>query len=267
MDSYNWAQIDYAAVPQTFLEYLDTYTALEAVQAYKQQSYELLHLQSGHHVLDAGSGSGSDVRALASMVGPTGRVVGVDNSQTMIRAAQRRAAQYAQAAYCPGSVYRLQFANNLFDSARADNLLTYLLRPQRALAEMVRVVRPGGRVVVSEPDWETLLLDMPNQVLTRKVVDFRRKSLLQGRAGRQLPRRLRQAGLVERAIVPVTLVVTDYATANRLFQLKETACYMESMGLLSRREVHTWLEKAQTLDHNGRFFSSVTLFTVGGRKL
>ena len=48
-------------------------------------------MQEGHHILDVGCGTGDDVLALARIVGETGRVVGIDNSETMIAEARQRA--------------------------------------------------------------------------------------------------------------------------------------------------------------------------------
>jgi ubiquinone/menaquinone biosynthesis C-methylase UbiE len=59
-------------------------------QAIKRQSYELLQLERGAAVLDVGCGTGNDALALAAIVGPTGRVVGIDCSTTMLEVANRR---------------------------------------------------------------------------------------------------------------------------------------------------------------------------------
>lgn len=87
-----FGNVDRATRPETFVRFLDTVTGIEAVQAYKRRSYNLLRLRAGNHVLDVGCGTGDDVRAMASKVGPSGRAVGIDNSQVMISEAKKRSA-------------------------------------------------------------------------------------------------------------------------------------------------------------------------------
>ena len=84
-----FGSVDRAAGPEAFVKYLDTVTGLEAAQAYKQRSYELLNLKPGHRVLDVGCGTGDDVCAMAKIVGLSGRVVGIDNSEVMIAEAKK----------------------------------------------------------------------------------------------------------------------------------------------------------------------------------
>ncbi len=59
-----------------------------------------MHIQPGHAVLDVGCGPGTDTIVLAGLVGPTGRVVGVDSDATMIAEADRRAEQAGCSAWC-----------------------------------------------------------------------------------------------------------------------------------------------------------------------
>jgi ubiquinone/menaquinone biosynthesis C-methylase UbiE len=88
-------------------------------------------------VLDVGAGAGDDLRALAELVSPGGRVVGVDLNPT--------SAEVQRADACA-----LPFADGTFDACRCDRTLQHVADPQKALAEMVRVTKPGGTVVVSE---------------------------------------------------------------------------------------------------------------------
>src|SRR5262245_29518455 len=86
----DFTDIDRSADPGGFVRVLDALTALDCIRTYKQRSFELLDLQPGASVLDLGCGTGEDVQDLARLVGPSGRVVGVDCSETVIAQARAR---------------------------------------------------------------------------------------------------------------------------------------------------------------------------------
>src|SRR5207302_1676005 len=94
-----------------------------------------------------------------------------------------------------GDAGHLPLANGAFDGCRAERLLMHLRDPAAALAELCRVARPGGRVVVAEVDSGSRVLDAPDRAVTRKILDHYCDSLPNGWIGRQLPRLFRQAGL------------------------------------------------------------------------
>ena len=85
-----FTDIDRSADPGGFVQVLDALTALDFIRAYKRRTFELLDLQPGDRVLDLGCGTGEDVQELARLVGPSGRVVGVDRSETVIAEARER---------------------------------------------------------------------------------------------------------------------------------------------------------------------------------
>jgi len=80
----DFSQVDQATEPGRFVRCLDGVSALEQVQAAKQLTFKLLAVLAGSHLLDVGCGTGEDVLALAVLVGPAGRVVGVDQSRVMM---------------------------------------------------------------------------------------------------------------------------------------------------------------------------------------
>ena len=85
-----FTDIDRSADPGGFVRVLDALTALDCIRAYKRRTFELLELQPGASILDLGCGAGDDVQELARLVGPSGRVVGVDCSETVIAEACER---------------------------------------------------------------------------------------------------------------------------------------------------------------------------------
>lgn len=142
-----FSDVDAASQPEDFVDYLDEAAALLAER--RRLRYPLLALQPGHAVLDAGCGAGEVCAELLELVGPTGRVVGVDASRVMVDTARERVAGVE---FETGDIAALPFDDEIFDAARAERVLQHLGDPQRAVNELARVIRPGGRVMVLDPN-------------------------------------------------------------------------------------------------------------------
>lgn len=257
--------VDRTATPGAFVRYLDQFAALGAVRAYKRESFRLLGAREGARLLDIGCGAGDDVLALARIAGPTGLVVGLDNSATMIAEAARRAGEEATAAeFRVGDVYALPWPDGTFDGCRADRILQHLADRGRAVAEMVRVTRPGGRIALTDPDWETLVVDLPDRALIRKVLHARADGYHAGWSGRELARLLRDHGLTEIAIAPFTIVVTDFAFAEQLFLFRHYGAKARDAGILTADELARWEDLLAAAAVAPAFFAAFTGFTVAG---
>lgn len=101
-------------------------------------------------VLDVGTGKGEELFHAIEKVGPRGVVIGVDLSKEMVRltAEEIRQRRLENAHVCVTDAEDLALADAYFDFVLSSNVLFLCLRPSRALAEMFRVLRPGGRVAV-----------------------------------------------------------------------------------------------------------------------
>jgi ubiquinone/menaquinone biosynthesis C-methylase UbiE len=262
-----WASVNPTSAPDPLL-YLDTLSATGFARAYKQQSFQLLDVQPGDYVLDAGCGPGDDVRVLARFVGPDGRAVGIDNDETMVAEARRRAADLMPpAAFHLCDVHRLPFKEGLFDCCRADRVFQHLASPQVALAEIVRVAKPGARIVAIEPDWETLVVDGTERATMRKVVHFICDQIVRnGWMGRQLANLFKACGLTEIGVAAGAVPLTDLSLADRLWGLRRNAERAWQAGVLSATEAHNWTESLEQAGRSGRFFAAVTGFAVRGQK-
>ena len=122
----------------------------------KEEMHLLLDVQAGDHVLDVGSGTGDDTRRLAELVGPSGETIGIDSSSVMVQEATRRAAEEdAPARFQIGDALDLDFEDESFDRVWSERLFIWLEDPYRAFREIVRVTRPGGRIVLSTYDTDS----------------------------------------------------------------------------------------------------------------
>lgn len=245
------------------IDYLDLLRTLPEIQLCKQTSYELMQIKRGQRLLEVGCATGEDVRALAAKVGKKGQVVGLDSSAAMLAEAKRRTVDASlPLEFCQGNAEAFDFEDGSFDSCRAERLLHLLDHPLQAMGEMARVVRPGGTVVVLEPDWATLVVHPAGPYLSRSIFD----ADPQGTMGRQLTSFFNQVGLEVNHIVPVTCVLTDFALANQVFHLKDQILAAEGSGLIPRAQAIEWLIDLAEHTEKGQFFSAMTGFIVGGRK-
>jgi ubiquinone/menaquinone biosynthesis C-methylase UbiE len=249
------------------LRFLDAERAKPAMQRANQASVDALRLRPGSHVLDVGCGAGDDARNLSAVVGESGHVEAVDIDPLMIAEAERRAdGDTARVSFRVLDVYELDYAEGRFDSCRAERTFLHLAEPARALAQMVRVVRPGGRIVVLDRDIETRTIDAADRALTRRIINFWCDSFLGGWIGRSLPRLFREAGLDEITVEPFTVVDTDYEAFNAQYDLPRIAARAQAAGVIQADEAERWIAGLRERERAGSFFTSMTSFVVAGRK-
>ncbi|HEY8283078.1 MAG TPA: methyltransferase domain-containing protein [Chloroflexota bacterium] len=257
-------QVDRTKDPDFFVRFMDETQKLPAIQASKRLMLERIALAPGEAVLDVGCGPGTDVFAMGELVGPAGRLVGLDASEVMIAEARRRAKEvHAPITFEVGEARALPFPDGTFDVCRAERLLEHLPDAERALAEMVRVTRPGGRILAFDFDWDTLIIDHPDKETTRTIVRSYSDSIRNGWIGRQLPRLFKEQHLEILSLDPVQVFV-HYAMAE-LF-LGSHLTVLQTSGTLSASRARQWWEYLQHADEHGTLLISFTTFIIVGAK-
>jgi SAM-dependent methyltransferase len=109
-------------------------------------------LVAGMTVLDLGSGAGIDCFLASRQVGPTGRVVGVDMTPEMVERARAnaRSGGYENVEFRLGEIEALPVADQSVDVVISNCVLNLSTDKARVLADINRVLKPGGRVVISD---------------------------------------------------------------------------------------------------------------------
>lgn len=252
--------VDSATHPEAYVRFLLRNRA-SGVRMRQQLSYDLLAAREGMRLLDVGCGIGDDVRALAALVGASGRAVGLDNSATMLEKARELSAEAEfPGEFVLGDLLALPFDDATFDGCRAERVLIHSEDPTRALAEMARVTRLGGMVVVTEPDLEALTYHASQHELMRRLTLWHCDRVRNGRIGRELPELFGQVGLTDIQVLP-TVAHSAHLSNYPIIMAQRAAQH----GVLAPEETDSLIAEWRRRDADGTFLEYGVFFTVAGR--
>lgn len=260
-----WSDVDRSADTAAFAAYLDTVRALDAINAYKAGSIELMRLKPGQAALDVGCGTGDDAKRIADRVGEGGAVLGIDFSAAMVEESTRRwAGRDLPLRFAVGDVHALDLPADSFDAARADRMFQHLAEPRVALAELVRVTRPGGRVVISDPDWGTYIMDAPPTPAVMRYLEYARGQARNPWIGRQLYGLFHEAGLTELELAAHVIYFLDYGVLEKMGNLDAGFVAAVAAGQMTEGDVAEVKAELQARQAAGRFLTTVNVMTVAG---
>jgi ubiquinone/menaquinone biosynthesis C-methylase UbiE len=248
-----------------FVGRLDVMSAIDFFRRYKAETFRLMDMAAGAHVGDVGCGTGEDARALAGLVGPGGSVTAFDLSEAMLaEAARRHGDAAANLRFVRAGLDDLRVDDAAFDAVRVDRVLVHVPDPARALKELVRTVRPGGRVVISEPDMASVWATTSMPDVGRIILDGVARSVANPLVARSLVDLFLDAGLTNVHIEARAMVINDPEPGERILNLSAVAEALVRNGSLELEQAQRWLGELFERNSVGRFLGGLTIFIVAG---
>lgn len=240
------------------------YTAPATVDR-RQRLMELLEPDAGDSVLSIGCGPGYEPAALADAVGTDGQVHGIDNSDDVLAMAKDHCADLSHVTLERADATDLPVPDESFDAVVASLVYEYTPRVDIAVAELERVLRPGGHAGLVSTDWESMIWHSTDADRMDRVIEVWKDVYANPRLGSQLTPYLRETGFTVEHVEPYSNLQTDLDTYGGL-TLDLFKGQLEADERFDPSEIAAWEQDLREIDEAGDTFLNVTYYLYLVRK-
>lgn len=225
--------------------------------AMRQEVLRVLALRPGERVLDIGSGPGFTTSEMGDAVGPSGWVCGIDLNEPMVAMARARWAAQPWVEFRVEDATRIPFPAGEFDAAVSTQVYEYVHDMTTALAELYRVLRPGGRALILDTDWGSILWHSADPARMERILAAWDEHLADPNLPRTLSPRLKQAGFLLQHQSVFNLFNLEY-DANRFSYhlIKLILGFVPGRRGITQEEAEAWAEELRKLGEEGAYFFS-----------
>ncbi|KAJ04810.1 methyltransferase domain-containing protein [Sulfitobacter mediterraneus] len=237
------------------------------ITARRLASYSALSPQPGETLLDIGCGNGLLTLDLARATGPAGRVIGIDPSQDMLKAAAVRCAGQPHVTFLDGVAGALPIDDGSADGAVALQVFEYVEDLDAAMQDAMHCLKPAGRLVIGDLHFGSWIWHSEHPERMDRMRAAWDQHFVHGDLPNKMLPLLKNAGHRIEAVHPFT--TTDHCLKPdglaRMMMLLMTRYAVEN-GHVSQGEADDWFAEQEELARRGHFFFSISQFVITARK-
>lgn len=232
-----------------------------AIVKLRQLVSELLDLHPSERVLSIGCGPGLEPAALADSTDDSGQVHAIDRSDAMLALSERYCSDLPYVTFAQGDATALPVADGTFDAATAIRVYEYIEDLRTAIAELSRVLRPGGRAVVCDADFDSFVWRSADRERMDRMIDAWHDHRPRPHLGSQLAPYLHDIGLAIEQVQPYSILNTRFDEDSFVYYLAQfIEDFVADHGAISSEEATAWVEDLQTVDEAGGTFFNYTQY-------
>jgi arsenite methyltransferase len=235
------------------------------VRAQREETLRLLALSPGEAVIDIGSGPGFLCESMADLVSARGRVLGIDVSADLVVLARRRNRR-DWLRYEQGDAIALAAADQSFDAAVCAQVLEYVADADRGLKEIHRVLKPGGRALIVDTEWDAVVWRSADTARMAKVLAAWEAHCTDSRLPRTLVPHLRAAGFALEGVSGFPIINTTAVDTYSGGLLDAIVDYLRKQGSMPRQELDAWRAEQRALSEKDEYFFSTMRHMFRARK-
>ena len=249
---------------ENFAKQQEELAATDDMVVQRQAMLNLLNLRTGEHAIDVGSGNGALVRDMLKLVGNNGHACGVDNSEIMTGLANKIC---PEATFLKGEAISLPIEDATYDVLTTSQLLCFIGDVPGVLREFHRILKPGGRMLILDTDWGSLIWNSRNQALMDRVMKLYTTPYANPYLPRSLSKQIIEAGFTSLEKHSFALLNWERSSDSYSQQTSEFVRQLiEKSSDFTKDDWHEWDQDLRETEANGEYLFSLNRYLFKAQK-